>query len=86
MASERRTQSEVLSAPQLYVPGDIDLRHGICSASAKSHLQEQSVGAPACAQTSADFSGNGQSARIVSLPGIDEVADVRRLDQNLDGR
>ena len=70
-------------APERFVRADVDLRHGIGSVGAQSHVQEQSGGASANTQASTASSGNGQIARPVQLPDIDEVPDVRRLDQHL---
>ena len=70
-------------APERYVRVDVDLRHMIGSSGAQSHVQEQSGGASANTHASAASSGNGQIVRPIELPVIDEVTDVRRLDQHM---
>ena len=70
-------------APERFVRVEVDLRHGIGSAGAQSHVLEQPVEVSANTQAPATSSVKVQISRPVQLPAIDEMADVRRPDQHL---
>ena len=69
-------------ASERYLRVDFDLRDGFGSDGAQSHY-EIPYKARASVPASAASSGNCRNTGPVSLPDIDEVADVRCLDQQL---
>ena len=66
-----------------YVRVDVDLRNGVGSAGAQSHLNEPEdiTANPSSAVIASDE--NSQNSQPVQLPDIHEVADMRRLDQHM---
>ena len=66
-----------LRAPERYVRVNVDLRHGVHSAGAQSHLSEPKDTQANPSSAAAVFGDNSQSSQPLQLPDIDEVADVR---------